>query len=268
MLTLLQYVLAPEGLAAPLSFFAGWMSSAGWIALIACNSSICANLVIGMVSLAHPDFSAANWQTFLLYIAWTAVAFCLNMFAVKILPALEKAAFYWSIAGFFVVIVACLACSHGNYMPAKSVFAQWTNETGWPDGMAFILGLLQSVFGLTAFDAATHMIEEIPAPGKNAPKVMITAVLLGSSTSWIFTVVLLFCLKDLDTVISAATGPLLQIYYQATNNVAGVSTSCALLCRLANLSGHLPSLHQPRGHVRRLPGCHDRCLAYRLRVRS
>jgi hypothetical protein len=67
------------------------------------------------------------------------------------------------------------------------------------------------------------MIEEIPRPGYNAPKVMVVAVALGSSTSLIFTIVLLFCLRDLDTVISAATGPLLQIYYQATENKAGVS---------------------------------------------
>lgn len=67
------------------------------------------------------------------------------------------------------------------------------------------------------------MIEEIPKPWDNAPRVMVYAVALGSSTSLVFIIVLLFCLKDLDAVISSGTGPLLQIYYQATNSQVGVS---------------------------------------------
>lgn len=50
---------------------------------------------------------------------------------------------------------------------------------------------------------------------------MVAAILLGASTSWIFLLVLLFCLADIDSVTSSASGPLLQIYYQATNSRAG-----------------------------------------------
>lgn len=96
----------------------------------------------------------------------------------------------------------------------------------WPDGMAFILGLLQSVFGLTGFDAATHLIEEMPNPAVNAPQVMVSAVLMGAGTSWIFMIVILFCLSSFTDVLesSATTGPLLTIYYQATRSKVGVST--------------------------------------------
>lgn len=93
--------------------------------------------------------------------------------------------------------------------------------------MAFILGLLQSVFGLTGFDAATHMIEEMPNPSNNAPQVMVSAVLMGAGTSWIFMIVLLFCMSSFTDVLesSATTGPLLAIYYQATRSKVGVSPS-------------------------------------------
>lgn len=182
------------------------------------------------MALSHPEFAVQRWQTFLMYCGWTLIAFVLNMFCVKILPMLERGALAWSLVGFAIIVVTVLACASGDYQPPKAVFATWTNETGWPDGMAFLLGLLQSCFGLTAFDAATHMIEEIPRPGHNAPKVMVAAVALGSSTAFIFIIVLLFCLNDLDTVISAATGPLLQIYYQATNSRAGAT--CLVIINL------------------------------------
>ena len=65
------------------------------------------------------------------------------------------------------------------------------------------------------------MIEEIPDPTYIGPIVMIGCVGIGISTGFIFLMVLLFCLKDVDTVIDSSYGPLLQIYYDATNNKAG-----------------------------------------------
>lgn len=99
--------------------------------------------------------------------------------------------------------------------------------------MAFILGLLQSTLGLTAFDAASHMVEEIPQPSKNAPRVMIMAVGLGAVTSWIFMVVLLFCLRDFEAVLASPTGPILTIYYQATSSLAG--STCLVMFNLLSM---------------------------------
>ena len=73
------------------------------------------------------------------------------------------------------------------------------------------------------------------------------AVALGASTSWIFLMVLLFCLKDVDTAISSTAGregvksdnirgadsrhlALLEIYYQATSSRAGAV--CLLMFNL------------------------------------
>lgn len=68
----------------------------------------------------------------------------------------------------------------------------------------------------------------------NGPKIMIMAVLLGATTSWIFIVVLLFCLTDFQTAISSATGPLLQIYYQATSSRTGAT--CLLIFNIGAMA--------------------------------
>jgi len=221
------YMLSPKKYAVGLSYFVGWMASAAWVSLVATGSSLGANFVVGIISLWSENYVAQRYQIFLIYVGFTIGAFLLNAFAVRLLPLVDKAAFYWSLAGIVVVIITVLAVSSPNYESAEFVFTRWVNETGWPDGVCFILGLLQSTFGLTGFDAISHMIEEMPNPAINAPKVMVLAVLLGSFTSWIFIVVLLFVLKDFDLVISAPTGPLLQIYYQAVNNRAGAT--CLLM---------------------------------------
>lgn len=35
------------------------------------------------------------------------------------------------------------------------------NQTMWPDGIAWLLGLLQGGLGVTGFDGVAHMIEGI-----------------------------------------------------------------------------------------------------------
>jgi amino acid transporter len=60
---------------------------------------------------------------------------------------------------------------------------------------------------------------------------MVSAVLMGAGTSWVFMIVLLFCLTSFDEVLEAtATGPLLTIYYQATRSKVGAT--CLIMFNL------------------------------------
>jgi amino acid transporter len=127
--------------------------------------------VLGCVAIFHPEFEPTNWQNFLLFLFFPLVAALLNLFGVKLLPTVDRVAYFLGMIGIVVVSIVLLVCSRGRYQSAKEVFATFSNATGWPDGMAFIMGLLQSTLGLTAFDAASHMVEEIPKPAKNAPYV-------------------------------------------------------------------------------------------------
>jgi choline transport protein len=65
------------------------------------------------------------------------------------------------------------------------------------------------------------MIEEIPNPTVEGPKIMIGCVAIGILTGFVFLSVLLFVLSDVETVISSSAGPILQILFDATANRAG-----------------------------------------------
>ena len=49
-----------------------------------------------------------------------------------------------------------------DHTNAEFVFTDFQNEVGWSDGMAWILGLLQSALSLIGYDAVFHMVEEMP----------------------------------------------------------------------------------------------------------
>ncbi|KAL5329342.1 hypothetical protein ACEPPN_002853 [Leptodophora sp. 'Broadleaf-Isolate-01'] len=207
-----------------LSWITGWINVSGWIALICSGGLLGSQLIIGVISLVHSDFVPHRWHQFLIYIGYTLVAFVVNAFMTGALPIITRAAFIWSITGFVVISITVLACASPNYTSANYVFTEFINETGWPDGIAWLLGLLQGGLGLTGFDAVAHMIEEIPNAAVVGPRIMYTCVLIGVFTGFVFLMVLLFVAGQIDGpdgIIESTAGPLLQIFYNATGSKAG-----------------------------------------------
>jgi choline transport protein len=225
-------MISPKRWVPLLSWITGWINTAGWIALVASAGLLGSTLIIGLLALFNPDYVPQPWHQFLIYIAYNLVAFLINAFGNHILPHFNRAAFIWSISGFAIISVTVLATaspSRGGqgYNSASFVFTEFLNTTGWPDGIAWLLGLLQGGFGLVGYDAVAHMIEEIPNASIEGPKIMLYCVGIGVFTGFIFLVILLFVAGNIDIVISSASGPLIQTIFNATQSNAATA---ALLC--------------------------------------
>lgn len=205
------------------SWITGWINVGGWIALAATGGLLSSQLIVGLIALMHPNYEAQRWHQFLIYIVYSVLGFLMNAFATPLLPLANKASFFWSMLGFVVICVVVLSTAAPKFADAKWVFGNFLNQTGWPNGIAWLLGLLQGSFGLTAYDAVAHMIEEIPNPSIQGPQIMNASVLVGISTGFIFLIVLLFASGgpvNVDGVISSPQTPLIHIFKIATNNNA------------------------------------------------
>ncbi|UNI17727.1 hypothetical protein JDV02_004048 [Purpureocillium takamizusanense] len=216
-----------------LSWVTGWINVAGWVALVATNALLSSQLIVGVISALHPSYEPQRWHQFLIYIGLTLLSFVINACMNSLLPLIYRGAFIWSIGGFVVVSITVLACAAPDYNSAYFVFCDFINQTGWPDGVAWLLGLLQGGLGVTAFDAVAHMIEEIPGASSEGPKIMIVCVGIGTFTGAIFLIVLLFVSGNISDVITSAAGPLLQILIHATKSNAGAI--CLLMLPLVCL---------------------------------
>lgn len=211
----------------------GWINVSGWIALTATAGLLGSQLIIGVISLYNPNYEPQRWQQFLIYIGYTLAAFLINTFLTRLLPLITQTAFIWSLTGFVVISITVLACAAPNYQSGQFVYGNFLNQVGWPDGFAWLLGLLQGALALTGFDAVAHMIEEIPEPHLKGPKVVIYCILIGMFTGWVFLSVLLFVLTDVDAVNTSVNGPLLEILFQATGSKAG--STCLMMFPLVCL---------------------------------
>lgn len=143
-----------------ISYCTGWINVAGWVALSATGGLLGSTFVMNILVLFNPNYEAKAWHQFLIYIGFTLFALVVNTFVTRLLPYFTKAAFFWSLAGFVIISITVLACASPNYQSGDFVYGNLTNEVGWPDGLAWLLGLLQGAFALTG------MFLHLPSGGR------------------------------------------------------------------------------------------------------
>ncbi|KAK5163072.1 hypothetical protein LTR04_002782 [Oleoguttula sp. CCFEE 6159] len=153
--------------------------------VVASGGLLGSQLILGVIALENPDYVPQRWHQFLIYIGYNIFAFLINAFLNSALPYFNKVAITWSISGFVIISITVLACARPNYSSGDFVFRSFINQTGWPDGIAWLLGLLQGGLGLTGFDSVAHLIEEIPNADIEGPKIMIYCVAIGTFTGFV-----------------------------------------------------------------------------------
>lgn len=131
------------------SYVTGWISVSGWVALSATCGLLASQFIMKIIFLLSPTYEAEPWHQFLLYTSVTLTALAIKTFLTRLLPYLTKAALFWSIVGFSIRSITILACASPQYQGASWVYGEFFNRCGWPDGIAWLLGLLQGAFALT-----------------------------------------------------------------------------------------------------------------------
>ena len=90
--------------------------------------------------------------------------------------------------------------------------------------------LTLAAFGMCCYDAPAHMTEEIVNARKEAPRAIVLSVWIGALTGFVFLIAACFCIGSIEGVAGSATGvPIIQIFYDSTQSVAGSTCLTVLL---------------------------------------
>ncbi|KAI9779124.1 MAG: hypothetical protein M1816_003747 [Peltula sp. TS41687] len=220
-----QYVwaseLAPMGYSDLAAYLTGWFSWAGSIFTSASVALGLGSAAVGCYQLSHPDLVIKPWMVVVAYEVFNLVAYLFNCYG-KILPFVSKLAMWASLVSFTVIIITVPAKAP-THQSAKFVFANFVNNTGWSqNGIAFIVGLINTNWAFACLDCATHMAEEVPRPERMIPIAIMSTVALGFTTSWFYSVAMFFSMKDLEQLSKTSTGvPILELFHQALVRKAG-----------------------------------------------
>ncbi|GIJ87763.1 hypothetical protein Asppvi_006676 [Aspergillus pseudoviridinutans] len=189
----------------PCAFVCGWLSCLAWCLTTVSGTIFTAQAILALVSFLKEDYQPRQWQTYLVFLALMTLATGIVCLLAHWLPRLQEVMFWSSISAFVVCLAAVLGMSKSK-QPARVVFTQYENETGWPDGLSFLIG-------------------EVPDPGRTIPKVMWLTPVIGIATAVPFVVATLFATVDLGEIIRSEL-PILTLYHQATGSkdVAAIFT--------------------------------------------
>ena len=195
-----------------ISYMCAWINMFGWWALTASQIAFMTNFTLAIKLIFDENWEGASkgWLQFVIYVGITFLFTVINSVACRrdyVLP------WFNNIVGIqfgtlFIIFSLALLIAVGtrvdlHFQSAQFVFGRWINQTGWSDGVTWFTGLIQAAYGLTAFDSVIHMVEELPSPRTNAPRVMYLAVISGALTGGVFMVVCLFCIQDLDSILNS-----------------------------------------------------------------
>lgn len=103
------------------------------------------------------------------------------------------------------------------------MFANFVNNTGWEaNGIAFIVGLINTNWAFACLDCATHLAEEVHRPEKMIPIAIMGTVGIGFVTAWFYSISMFFSMQDLQGLFDTLTGvPILELFFQALANQGG-----------------------------------------------
>nr|POE90639.1 choline transport protein [Quercus suber] len=195
--------------------------SAGWIFDLASIVYIPANVVVQMYAVFHPDFEIKPWHSYVAFvlITWLCAAFVI--FCNRLIPALQHAGLFLIIAGGLVTIIV-VAAVPTHHATNAFVWKDFSNLTGWSDGVAFLTGVLNGAFVVGTVDAVTHVAEEVPTPTVDLPKAIFAQVGLGFVTAFVYAIAIMYSIDDLEAVTSSSGSfPLAEVYAQATGTAGG-----------------------------------------------
>lgn len=111
-----------------------------------------------------------------------------------------------SIGSFLIIVITCLARTGPYFQPTETVFEHFVNESGWPNGVAFLTGLVSPNYMYAGIDGAIHLAEECQNAAVVVPRALMSTLVIGFLTSFVFAIAMLYCTNDFGAVISTATG--------------------------------------------------------------
>ncbi|KAG9232017.1 amino acid/polyamine transporter I [Amylocarpus encephaloides] len=210
------WILAPEKTKRFAAFMVGWFSIVGWWIVTSSGVSLASVSVFGMVGFWDEAFVGERWMIYLVYLVVVFVTVLPLYFTPKLIPEITTLSLWLSLLGCLVNFTVLLAMKkHTN--PSSYIVQSNLGTSGWGQGVAWVLGIMNSMYAFGGTDGAIHIAEETPRPGVKIPMIMNLCIILGALTTFPLFTVMMYGMTDMEAVIGSGL-PSAQLIYQVTGS--------------------------------------------------
>lgn len=184
------------------SWFTGWFLLIGsWTYIVSIMFSG-SQFILSIWGLRNIDLYKED-VIFVLIIFYGILAFSgfVNYKFPLYLDAINKACIFWSL-GTILLIDLLLIIFAKRTNSIKEILTNFDNSrSGWPDPLAFIVGLAGSAYTMNGYGMILSMTDEVKNPERNMPKGMISSILITSFNGLIFILPILTILPKMTLLL-------------------------------------------------------------------
>lgn len=198
-------ILTPPKPARALSYTCGITNVYAWIAGTSGVAILITQGLLAIVISYQPEYEPQKWHYFIIFQTINALACIHNVFTLRKTLWVNDIAFVLTLMGFFTIIVTCLARATPK-QPSRFVWTNFVNDSGWPDGISFLTGLISPNYMYAGIDGAVHLCEECKDATRVVPRAIVSTLAIGFITSFTFAVAMTYCISDFEAVILTPTG--------------------------------------------------------------
>lgn len=202
----------------------------GWQASAATGTYLGATSIQSLIAINNSDYPAPRWQGTLLVFAVLALTLLVNTVLVKILPGLEGMILVLHIIGFFAILIPIVHLA--PISPSHVVWKDYIVYSGYPSGLAWLIGQSGSAILFIGYDGACHMAEEVKDAAVNVPRAMLSTIFINGAFGFATYIYILYCLGNPEDVLSFQGLAFVEIFLNATHSAIGTSVMTALLLTL------------------------------------
>lgn len=194
-------VLAPEKYSLSSSWFTGWLLIIGnWTMFISITYGG-SQFIMSVFGLKNEAYRRDSGITLLVYYIVVFVCGITNARFPFILEKINKLCIYWTIYTVLVMDILLILFA-SSYHDIKFILTHFNaSRSGWPDGIAFLVGLTPGCFVLSGYGMLPSLCDETKTPEKTMPKGMVSAVLISGVTGIIFIIPILSILPELTLLL-------------------------------------------------------------------
>lgn len=217
-----------------LSYLTALVSWAGAVCTSASASLGCPNLIKALVEFLNPGLVVPAWQVFLGYQAVVWISMVPSLFE-SALPRVSKASMFYTGSILSFIFIGLFAATKER-QSAESVFTGFSNQSGWPAGVAVLIGMNSPNWCFSCVDAIVHIAEEIPNPRKNIPKAIMWTIPIALVTGLMLLFAALFCMDPVEP-----QDAYFKIAYTSfgNNRSSAIAVQVLIFCSLFSCTAHI-----------------------------
>ncbi|CAN3376767.1 hypothetical protein DIURU_001548 [Diutina rugosa] len=212
------------------SWFTGWLLLIGnWtyaVSIMFAGSQF----ILSVLGMHNFDLAGNVFLTLLVYFIILALSgFIIYKFS-RHLERINKACIYWTIYTVLAIDFMLMFYSRSHNSPKEILTAFDNSRSGWPDAMAFIVGLQAGSFTMSGYGMIFSLSDEVKNPEKNMPKGAVSAILMATVVGFIFIIPILTVLPSMDQLLDKNPNimPIDLVFHIATESYI-ISTLLAIL---------------------------------------